>query len=233
MLIRVCCIWLKMNWIRRFFWFNVQPKVRTLTVPSLRVSPIIVSKWAFAVTTQIFPSVDRTKEPDKVPRRARGCGFIFVWMCIHEPATHTPMFTCTVATICLPKHPPLSGSEPGSTGAVSPGSLVTPNRLYCDLLCSKGFEPTNWPVCWKVMRIEGPEETGREPTGWHENRRGCQLARRAGIQRAERRSLIKLVFKANLNTCAKQILTWWPAVLETALTNVFRVHSCRMNELLV
>lgn len=166
----------------------------------IHVSPVIVSKRAFAVTTQIFPSVDRTKEPDKVPRRARGCGLIFVWMCIHEPAMHTLMFTCIVATISV-QHPHLSGSELGSMGAVSPGSLVTPNRLYCDLLCSKGFEPTNWPVCWKVMRIEGPEETGREPMGWHENRHGCQLARvrdRAGIQRGERWSLIKLVSKSNL-----------------------------------
>lgn len=30
------------------------------------------------------------------------------------------------------------------------------------------------------MRMEGLEEPGGDPTGWHENRRGCQLARVSG-----------------------------------------------------
>ncbi len=31
------------------------------------------------------------------------------------------------------------------------------------------------------MRMEGLEEPGGDPTGWHENRRGCQLAGVSGL----------------------------------------------------
>lgn len=61
---------------------------------------------------------------------------VYVRACRSE-TIHAQRFSHMAARICLSKHSPLSGSEVGPMGAVSPESLATQNRLHC-AFCVEG-----------------------------------------------------------------------------------------------
>lgn len=139
-------------------------------------------QWACGVTAKIFPLtllVFQTMSPDNSSQGPTGvceCVWVCARMCVGSWATHTLVFTCVAARMCLSKHSPPSGSEVGPDGSSKSRELSNPEWASLCPLCKRGFVPTNWPVCWKMMRMEGVEEPGGEPTCWHENGGRCQLA---------------------------------------------------------
>lgn len=117
--------------------------------------------------------------PDKSSEGPRLCAIAFACAWVHGRHTHTPGFTRMAARICLSKHSPLSGSEVGPMGAVSPESLAAQNGLHC-ALCAGGDlglqtdqSAGRW-WGWKVWKSRAETRRAGMKTDGDANWQGCR-----------------------------------------------------------
>lgn len=135
---RIMCEFANCNWVIRLpYWSNPKTQHLPTSLSTLLPSP----SPSEHVVWQLKSSPHHTRPSEQCisinPQRARGCMHVHVHACAFRNNTHTSFFTHMAARICLSKHSPLSGSEVGPMGALSPESLAIQNRLHC-AFCAEG-----------------------------------------------------------------------------------------------